>query len=238
MQIDPSNEFERLREHYQQMYDGELLALAEDAGGLTETAQQVLAQELKNRSLAVEKPAPSAPRTRRPLDPAAAEAFDTNALASMGDVPLSSGHPYRFAPVTDADDQAEADPGHEYTWKTLLCECEDVDQATLLRAALARAGFESWIEGSRFGGAPLRYPRLMVAADELDEARQVAEQPIPQDILDELAQETPEDALPTGPACHAADPVLEDVEPTNQWLCESCGHRWSDPSEDDEQAPR
>jgi len=59
MQINPAEEWQRLTEHYRGMLDGELEQLAESFGDLTETAQQVLRNELRNRGL----DEPGAPKT-------------------------------------------------------------------------------------------------------------------------------------------------------------------------------
>ena len=95
---------------------------------------------------------------------------------------------------------------------------------------LRRAGIDSWIEAPENRGGR-EWPRVVVAADQLDEARAIAEQPIPQDILDEVndAHSAREYEVPTCPQCGAPDPILESVEPSNNWLCESCEHTWSDP---------
>ncbi len=106
---------------------------------------------------------------------------------------------------------------------------------------LRRAGIESWIQrpGARFvvpwvdvlGVGDLQ---INVAADQLEQARAVVAQPIPQDIIDEHTEEeaTPAYEIPACPKCKAEDPTLESVEPSNNWLCESCGHTWSDPIPD------
>ncbi len=76
--------------------------------------------------------------------------------------------------------------------------------------------------------------QINVAADQLEEAREIAAQPIPQEIIEwqrEL-REAPAYEIPVCPKCKAEDPTLESVEPTNSWLCESCGYTWSDPIPD------
>ncbi len=52
--IHAAGEWLRLSEHYRQMTDGELIAIARDRSQLTEIAQQILAQELSQRKLKVE----------------------------------------------------------------------------------------------------------------------------------------------------------------------------------------
>ena len=115
-------------------------------------------------------------------------------------------------------------------WKTLLCECETTEQARQLSDVLKRAGIESWIEGpgSRYSGLNLANPRLVVAADQLEDAQRVLSQPIPEEIIDESKTTVPEFELPVCPKCAAADPALEGVDPFNTWRCEACGYQWTE----------
>jgi hypothetical protein len=134
----------------------------------------------------------------------------------------------------------EDDP-HDYTWKTSLCECETTEQVQQLMAALDRAGIDSWVERSLPG-----YYRILVGADQLERAQEVASQPIPEDIVDEVSERrsTPVESFrtPICPRCGNPDPVLGPVEepkngepalPLSQWVntwqCDSCGYSWSDP---------
>ena len=66
----------------------------------------------------------------------------------------------------------------------------------------------------------------MVAADQLDEAREIAARPIPQEIIDLSKMEVPDFEPPMCPSCGAADPALEGVDPVNTWCCETCGRQW------------
>lgn len=209
----------RLAEHYRSLYDSELLNLAEGADDLTAAARQALTNEMANRGLKLPEPEPA---PRKPIDQN--QWFDAGAVAQVGDVPLSSGANSAF-PQIAGNESAGVDTT-DFTWKTELTECEELLQAQALRVVLARAGIECWVEGVSYGRS---YPRVLVAADELEAARRIAAQPIPQEVFDELTQEVPEFDAGLCPKCHAPDPVLEDVEPTNQWLCEACGHQWSDP---------
>jgi len=70
---------------------------------------------------------------------------------------------------------------------------------------------------------------VLVAADQLDEARAVAARPIPPDIVEQSKIAPPEFEPPFCPKCGAADPVLENADPVNEWKCEVCGAEWSDP---------
>jgi len=218
MQINPAEEWQRLTEHYREMLDGELEGLADSFGDLTETAQQVLRNELKNRGLDEPGAPKAAARYAAPAAPSRfASDFDADAEFSQADRPAGD----------DKDDSPK-----DYTWKTLLCECNTAEEAYQLKQVLQRAGIDSWVEkpgSSRYSFGMSSSPRVVVAADQLDHAIEIANQPIPQEILEESKIEEPEYVPPTCPKCGAEDPVLESAEPTNSWLCEACGEQWSEP---------
>ena len=216
MKDNPIEEWRRLSEHYREMSDEELYELEADFAGLTETAQQVLRDEMKVRGLeAARKVEASAalPAARRwDLVQEAPEAEE------------------------DAEDAEEEDEGpREFTWKTVLCECNEAMEAWQLHEALRRAGIDSWVEGHRHD---LSNPRVVVAADQLEQAREIAAQPIPQEIIDEFNAPPEEYQPPACPQCGAEDPVLESVDPVNRWLCESCGAQWSDAAEAAEESSK
>jgi len=62
-----------------------------------------------------------------------------------------------------------------------LCECEEREEAWQIREVLRQAGIESWIEGqgSRVWDG-MGNPRILVAADQFEQAREIATRPIPQ----------------------------------------------------------
>lgn len=207
-------EWRRLTTLYSEMGDVEIRELAGQINDLTPNAQQVLRDELKKRGIVEGTSTPARPAPRNPE-------------ARVSWEPAS--YTYQFSKLPD-----ENDGPHEYTWKTELGILNSPEEAWQLGEALRRAGIDSWIQGpsSRAG---LDGSRVLVAADQIEQARAVAAQPIPQDIIDQ-SRETGE-ALsyenPVCPRCRAADPTLESVEPSNNWLCESCGYTWSDPVGDD-----
>jgi hypothetical protein len=218
-------EWRRLSALYGEMGEVEIRELAGQINDLTLTAQQILRDEMNKRGISDE---PSATRLRRPCagfvhwDQEQDTAADPNGEASEEDRPK------------------------DYTWKVALCRCDSLDEAAARSEMLSRAGIDSWIQrpGSRFvipwlemGAGDIQ---INVAADQLDEARAIAAQPVPQDIIDQLKEDdaAPAYQLPVCPKCRAADPTLESVEPSNHWLCESCGHTWSDPAADDSASRR
>ncbi len=95
------------------------------------------------------------------------------------------------------------DGPHEYTWKTVLCDCDTNEQAQELSAALQQAGIESWVQQAREFGR--RYARVLVAADQLDQARAIAAQPIPQEIVEESKRKS-RVRVPKCPKCGAERP--------------------------------
>jgi hypothetical protein len=213
MQTNPAEDWHSLTEHYRAMLDGELEELADSLDDLTETAKEVLRSEMRNRGLGE----PGAkPLTRGSEAPAGARW-------------VSSVRP--DGQIEDAGKGDAAYGPNQFTWKTPLCECDSEEQALAICQALTRAGIENWYErpGSRMG---IWGSRIVVAADRLDEAREVAAQPIAQDVIDEFRQEVPEYIPPKCPKCGTEDPVLESAEPTNSWLCEACGKQWAEPAID------
>ena len=208
MQNNLAEEWRSLTETYRAMFDGELENLAVKMDDLTETAREILRGEMKVRGLAMpgEKGQQDASRFRGAAD------ADSQAR-ERGD-------------GKDRDDDGEP---AEFTWKVPLCACEDRAHAMAIGEALRRAGIESWYEGGGVSG-----PRLVVAADQLEQAQQIAAVPIDKQILADYREEAPPYETPRCPECGEEDPVLESAAPTNSWLCEGCGHQWTEPADDPE----
>lgn len=217
MQNDPGSEWQRLTALYQQKSDEELLELADDFGNLTDVAQQVLRDELRKRRLAL--PQAQTPTAEPPqMDRRPKFGAWSRAIAEQnGDLDTE-------------DEESGEDPPVEYTWKTLLRTCDTREEAWQISEMLKRSGIESWIEAPEQGSLDLTGPRVIVAADELEQARAIAAQPIPQEIIDQSRVRVEDFVPPACPKCGAADPLLESVEPTNSWLCEVCGAEWSEPA--------
>lgn len=250
MQIDPVEEWQRLTAEYREKYDGELLELARDYADLTQPAQQVLSSEMRSRGLGdPANPSPGAaqraPETSFSVRPAT-DSIEESAGDALSEQPsgvfgFGSTMPRLVPDTPDADDKG--DGPHEYTWKTPLCECETSEQAQQLVEALRKAGIDGWVDdagsGSRYSMSSLDYPRVLVAADQLEQARTIAAQPIPQEIIDEEKEEVPDFVEPKCPKCGSDDVVLEGVDPTNTWRCEQCDAQWSEsPPATAEESPK
>jgi len=210
MPQDPVEEWRRLTRLYSEMGDVEIEDIAGQINDLTPIAQDVLRDELKKREISAgQKMAEIADSVTPP--------------ASVYRESMSQ----RFE-ASEASEEDEDSP--DYTWKVPLCECETSEDAWRLKQMLKNAGIDCWIESPGYNRSILR-ARIIVGADQLEQAKLVAQQPISQEVLDlerDLAN-LPEYENPTCPECGAPDPTLESVEPSNNWLCESCDHTWSDP---------
>jgi len=225
MQTDSGDEWRRLAEEYRARSDEELRELAADFSDLTETAQQALRQEMRSRGLG-DPGAPEAP----PLTNARPVPVTAHIEPDPDPEQLASSHgPFRRTPelVPDAPADADDEGPHDYTWKTVLCDCETNEQALGLSVALRRAGLDSWCQTSREFGR--RYAQVLVAADQLEQARAIASRPIPQQVTNEANEIISEFVEPKCPKCGSDDVVLDGVDSENHWRCEQCDAKWSDP---------
>ena len=222
--MDPVKEWQRLSRVYSEKSDAELSELSYEFGDLTDIAQQVLRDELKRRSL----PEPEAvtsqsqPGSRR--SPAAAPGkWDDKYVDAITDPILPGG---------EEEEGGENSPAN-YSWKVVLCECSEREEAADVMAALEQAGIKSWYDGPQGSQSWQSYgPRVLVAADELERAQLVMQNPISQEIRDQNRTRVPDFETPHCSKCGAADPVLESAEPANVWRCEECGAQWTDPISD------
>jgi hypothetical protein len=231
MQIDPVSEWQRLTEHYRQMSDDELRDLAFDIADLTESAQQVLRSEMRSRGMGDPQTAGHAPKI-------------SNFSRSGRSDPDGSASPTRSACANATTASAEDLVSRDRIRRLPLCQCDDWKQAWQICEALRANAIESWIQDARADiedslvyapemGPPSalfspRAFRVLVAADRLAEAREIAAQPIPREIVDASERSVPEFTPPRCPGCGGRDPVLIGVEPENSWRCEQCGKEWSD----------
>src|ERR1039457_7389600 len=100
MQGNPAEEWQRLTEHYREISDEELRELAADFVDLTQTAQEVLRNEMRNRGLgdplaANQSPPPPSPLTALQPDHLHYLGLDSNPpLPTHADHEHSSSHDY------------------------------------------------------------------------------------------------------------------------------------------------
>jgi hypothetical protein len=227
MQNDPVTEWTRLTRLYAEKSDEELLELAEEFGNLTEVAQGVLRDEMKKRGLEAVPPLGEAVSSKS-TETASMAGFEKSGVifGRWNQAVAEQNREFEPEEVLGGSDEENQ---IEYTWKTLLCECEEREQAWQIAEVLRRAGIESWMEGPHSQNSlDVRRPKVIVAADQLDQARAILEKPIPQDVIDQSHVKVEDFESPVCTKCGSEDPLLESVEPANTWLCENCGARWSD----------
>jgi hypothetical protein len=247
MQIDPVSEWQRLTDQYRRMSDEELIDLAEDFADLTEAARQLLRSELRSRGLGDPENASAPPQPRPvrsvplPAPPISNAPKDSDSIVDRAAIAFGAGLPELVPDAPDTESEEVSGP-HDYTWKTPLCECDTQEEAWQLSEALKQSGIESWIDRPQaysprhasLVGLPgfeligMERPRVLVAADQLEQARLVAAQPIPREIVQASQMSASEFKAPRCPACGAPDPVLEAVDPENTWRCEQCGKEWTE----------
>jgi len=105
-----------------------------------------------------------------------------------------------------------------------FAEAEDAQAAgEMLRAA----GIEYDMILPRIDTLDMGAPRLAVMPDDVERARQLLSQPIPEEFRT-LVRTQDKFVVPTCSKCGAPDPLLESIEPTNKWKCEVCSHTWLD----------
>ena len=73
----------------------------------------------------------------------------------------------------------------------------------------------------------MRPPRLAVLPADAGRAREILSKPIPEEVR-EFVRAPDKFVPPTCPQCRSEDPLLEAFDPENKWLCEVCGHVWTE----------
>jgi hypothetical protein len=100
-------------------------------------------------------------------------------------------------------------------------EFTSVEEAYMAQSALRSAGIESVVPTSEMGA--IDTPRLVVAPADVHTAELILSRPTHLASGEEAGF-----VEPVCPQCGTADPLLESVDPTNEWRCESCNHVWRD----------
>jgi hypothetical protein len=101
-------------------------------------------------------------------------------------------------------------------------EFTELEEAYIAQSVLRSAGIESVVPTSELGA--IDTPRLVVAPADAHTAELILSRPTHTGSGDDEAGFVE----PVCPQCGAPDPLLESVEPTNQWRCEACNHLWGD----------
>jgi hypothetical protein len=102
-----------------------------------------------------------------------------------------------------------------------IFEFSDLEDAYLAQSVLRSAGIPSVVPPSEIGA--IDTPRLIVGPSDATTAQLILSRPNALGTDEEATF-----ATAVCPQCGAPDPLLESVEPTNQWRCEACNHTWQD----------
>lgn len=198
--IGEADKYRELVERYRQYGDVELLELAASKDDLTEAAQEVLKGEMSARNLSLPK---AAPAKRREIGVAEANSDEGESVSLREFAALAPDEcVWEFADEEDARAASRA------------LDASQIDSVVLQSGA-----------GVRYGDT--RPPRLVVRPEDVERAGMILSQPIAAEFRDKSA-EVDTYVEPVCPACGAAEPLLESVDPVNEWSCEACGHTWVD----------
>ena len=110
---------------------------------------------------------------------------------------------------------------------TVVGQYDTVNEANLAGFVLDQAGIQAVVVNNTFDHT---LPTVRVAPSDAERAMALLAQPISAGVRSdyEATRNLPDFEVPGCPHCHCEEVLLEEVEPSNQWLCEECGHRWAD----------
>ncbi len=108
-------------------------------------------------------------------------------------------------------------------------EFAETEDALAACEALRASGIESSVILPRADTLDMGAPRLAVAPQDVERTEAILSKPIPEEFRI-LVRTRDEFVVPCCRRCGAVDPLLESIEPTNQWRCDQCGHTWLEES--------
>lgn len=147
---------------------------------------------------------------------------------ALWDLPLPKDDPKGHRPErAETADDAYGDLRLE---GVTVGEYDSVNEANLASYVLELAGMRSVVADSD-GKFDVRLPFVRVAPEDAEKASELLAQPIPAGVRadHEATRSLPEFEVPVCPHCACDEVLLEEIEPTNHWLCGECDHRWADP---------
>lgn len=108
-------------------------------------------------------------------------------------------------------------------------EYDTVKEAKLAAYVLDLKGVGA-VVGNANGQFDLRFPFVRVAPEDAERAAGILAQSISAQVRAdfEAIQNLPDFEVPACPRCSCTEVLLEEIEPTNKWLCEECNHRWQE----------
>jgi len=113
--------------------------------------------------------------------------------------------------------------------KHCVWEFPEIEDAQAAAEMLAAAGIKHDLVLPRLDTLDSGAPRLAVMPDDVERARRVLSQPIPEEFRI-FVRTRDQFVTPTCSKCGSSEPLLESIEPTNKWRCEVCSNVWLDPA--------
>lgn len=204
--VDPATEWRRLSELYGQMDDGELLAIARQKSELTEVAQEVLANEIRQRRLQVQ---PEEPPPRPPI------------LETQPDSPYYEDR--RLVEIATVWSLADAQQVQQLLDQAGIPFVMRPEKATGVDTVTS-----DFAKGVSVGVMNVGVPWARQALQFYEPANDPGPK---QEEPDEIPVRCPRchsvevvfDTLIGEPPASGTDPPQE-----FEWTCDSCGHRWKD----------
>jgi rubredoxin len=135
--------------------------------------------------------------------------------------------PKRELPVLDESEIPSLRDFAALAPQQCVWEFSQVEDAEAASRALSAEGVESLVIPGENSVGDMRPPRLVVGPGDIERTEQILSRPIAAEFRDASAAEDTY-VEPVCPVCSTAEPLLEAVDPTNQWRCEACGHVWED----------
>jgi len=208
-QVDRAAEYLRVRDHYRELTDGELLILARQPSDLTDVAQHALASELSSRSLK--------PEAEKP------------AVATRPEPPIE---------IQDPTDPNYDEDKRLVTICTVWSLADALHLQNLLdtagipfyigpeKATAVDAVISNFADGLNFQIMSIGVPW----------ARQAMRSYIPADDRAQEPEEELDQASVRCPKCHSCEVVLAETELVRdgalpqrfKWTCDECGSHWED----------
>jgi len=208
-QVDRAAEYLRVRDHYRELTDGELLILARQPSDLTDVAQHALASELSSRSLK--------PEAEKP------------AVATRPEPPIE---------IQDPTDPNYDEDKRLVTICTVWSLADALQLQNLLdtagipfyigpeKATAVDAVISNFADGLNFQIMSIGVPW----------ARQAMRSYIPADDRAQEPEEELDQASVRCPKCHSCEVVLAETELVRdgalpqrfKWTCDECGSHWED----------
>jgi hypothetical protein len=141
-------------------------------------------------------------------------------------IPIPSPNTAKL-PNTVKESDSEIDHFVDLAPQDCIWEFAEAEDALAASEALKAANIENSVILPRSDTLDMRPPRLAVSPEDVEKTEAILSKPIPEEFRI-LARTRGEFVVPSCRKCGVPDPVLESIEPANEWRCEVCGYTWTE----------